>query len=386
MTDIGGYPVHPAAELFPMLSGLEFDDLVEGIRSGGLITPIVLHEGQILDGRNRLLACQKAGVEPKFVDWKPAEGEDNPWDYVWNANARRRHLPQGQLACLLLRYVDNSEAWQAETDTIRKRANKIHSRIAKAQARADGRFTVGVSNETSTVKPKKDKLAKIGKTGNVARCTVARAAALKKVDPQRYDAVCDGDVSLEEALRTAKREKAVAAVQALPAPTTLKGPWGVIVADPPWNYEKRADDGTHRAALPYPSMSLDEIRDLEIPKPADDAILWLWTTNAHMEHAYGIARRWGFEPKTILTWVKDRMGTGDWLRGQSEHCLLCVRGKPTVALTNQTTVLNGPMRAHSQKPDEFFALVEALCPDRRRIELFAREAREGWEAWGDTNG
>ncbi|MGA2513319.1 MAG: MT-A70 family methyltransferase, partial [Candidatus Limnocylindrales bacterium] len=89
----------------------------------------------------------------------------------------------------------------------------------------------------------------------------------------------------------------------------------------------------------------------------------------------------GFEPKTILTWAKDRMGTGDWLRGQTEHCLMCVRGHPTVTLTNQTTLLHGPMREHSRKPDEFFTLVESLCPGSK-LELFAREARPGWAAWG----
>jgi N6-adenosine-specific RNA methylase IME4 len=208
---------------------------------------------------------------------------------------------------------------------------------------------------------------------------------VKTRDPKRAQKVRDGELTLGAAIRELKLENAVAAVQSLPPPTSLEGPWGVIVADPPWQYDKRAKDATHRAALPYPSMTLDEIRELKIPLPADDAILWLWTTNAHMEHAFGVAREWGFEPRTILTWVKNKMGTGDWLRGQTEHCLLCTRGHPAVTLTNQTTVINGPMRAHSQKPDEFFVMVEALCPDKRRIELFAREARSGWEAWGEAH-
>ena len=71
-------------------------------------------------------------------------------------------------------------------------------------------------------------------------------------------------------------------------------------------------------------------------------------------------------------------GVGDWLRGQTEHCLLAVRGKPIVQLTNQTTVLYGKAREHSRKPDEFYQLVEALCPATDRRELFAREKRAGW--------
>jgi N6-adenosine-specific RNA methylase IME4 len=74
---------------------------------------------------------------------------------------------------------------------------------------------------------------------------------------------------------------------------------------------------------------------------------------------------------------------GDWLRGQTEHCIMAVRGKPTVVLTNQTTLLHGPVRAHSQKPDEFYELVESLCPAPRYAYLFSREQREGWDMHGD---
>src|SRR5262245_65934682 len=98
-----------------------------------------------------------------------------------------------------------------------------------------------------------------------------------------------------------------------------------------------------------------------------------------MRDAFRVLDAWGFVEKTIVTWVKDRMGTGDWLRGQTEHCILAVRGKPIVTLTNQTTVLHGPLREHSRKPDEFFALVEKLCPGTK-LEMFCRRSREGWAA------
>jgi N6-adenosine-specific RNA methylase IME4 len=75
------------------------------------------------------------------------------------------------------------------------------------------------------------------------------------------------------------------------------------------------------------------------------------------------------------------MGTGDWLRGQTEHCLLAVRGSPTVTLTNQATALHGLVREHSRKPDEFYVMVEALCPGSK-LELFARTERPGWAAYG----
>jgi len=182
-------------------------------------------------------------------------------------------------------------------------------------------------------------------------------------------------------LLVSRRAEAIEA-ESPPLPT---GPFRVIVADPPWAYDSRAEDPSHRVANPYPQMSLDAIRAMPVAGLAhDDSVLWLWTTNSHMRDAFTVLDAWGFQHKTILTWAKDRMGTGDWLRGQTEHCLLAVRGRPVVTLTNQTTLLQAPLREHSRKPDAFHALVESLCPatDGGRLELFARQTRPGWVSAG----
>lgn len=76
-----------------------------------------------------------------------------------------------------------------------------------------------------------------------------------------------------------------------------------------------------------------------------------------------------------------RIGAGNWLRGQTEHALLAVRGQPVVNLTNESTLLRAPPGAHSEKPEAFYELVERLCPGSR-LELFARRPRDGWAAWG----
>src|ERR1019366_4280582 len=117
----------------------------------------------------------------------------------------------------------------------------------------------------------------------------------------------------------------------------------------------------------------------------ENAILWLWTTNAHLPVAFDVVEAWGFEYKALLTWVKDRMGTGEWLRGQTEHCMLAARGKPVFLHENHSTVLEAARREHSRKPEEFYALVEATCPGGK-VELFCRQHRNGWHVYGnDTN-
>ena len=100
-----------------------------------------------------------------------------------------------------------------------------------------------------------------------------------------------------------------------------------------------------------------------------------------MRESFDVLDAWGFERRTILTWVKDRIGYGEWLRNRTEHCIMAVRGKPVVQLTNESTVLFAPVGRHSEKPDEFYALVERLCPAPRYAELFSRRARPNWRAW-----
>jgi hypothetical protein len=124
----------------------------------------------------------------------------------------------------------------------------------------------------------------------------------------------------EDALRQRTRESI--AQQSLEFP---KGPYRVIVIDPPWRYDSQRGRG------PYPDMDMDEILALPVSALAHaHCVLWLWATNAFVREAFECLEAWGFAHKTILTWVKHRAGTGHWLRGQTEHCILAVRGRPLV--------------------------------------------------------
>jgi N6-adenosine-specific RNA methylase IME4 len=185
-------------------------------------------------------------------------------------------------------------------------------------------------------------------------------------------------------LRVAKQAEAI---RAEPPPMPNRGPYRVAVFDVPWPYEVRQEDVSHRAARPYPTMTLAAISALgpQVQKIMhDDFIGWFWTTNYHMRFAFDVLDAWGLEPRTILTWVKDRMGTGDWLRSQTEHCIMAIRGKPTVTLTNESTVLHAPMRGHSVKPTEFYDFVERLCPAPRYADIFSRyRHNERWDCHGN---
>ena len=89
------YRYHPICLLFPQLGGQELQELAADIKLKGLLHPILLYEGMILDGRNRYLACEIAGVEPRFVEWK---GPGSPLEWVISENLIRRHLTSSQRA------------------------------------------------------------------------------------------------------------------------------------------------------------------------------------------------------------------------------------------------------------------------------------------------
>jgi N6-adenosine-specific RNA methylase IME4 len=156
------------------------------------------------------------------------------------------------------------------------------------------------------------------------------------------------------------------------------GRYRCLVVDPPWAYENTAHRGA--AAKHYDTMEVDELLTLELPA-AEQAHLWLWSTNTHLPNAFAAVEGFGFRYVTLLTWVKPGLGLGSYLRSTTEHCLFAVRGRLRPLRRDVPTHLHAQRGRHSAKPKEFFDLVEAISPGPR-VELFARGARPGWDVWG----
>lgn len=212
---------------------------------------------------------------------------------------------------------------------------------------------------------------------SIAKATKIKEREIKEAAKQQKQAVSE-----EKKQARINDINAQAALISESAPEIPAGPFHVISIDPPWPYGTEYDPHGRRAANPYPEMSLEDIAGLEIPA-ADDCVLWLWTTHKFMRHSFSLLDKWGFRDVAILTWVKDRMGLGAWLRSQTEYCIMAVRGSPPVHLSNQTTVIHGPLREHSRKPDAFYDLVNGLCVGAK-LDYFSREKREGWAQVGNT--
>jgi len=156
-----------------------------------------------------------------------------------------------------------------------------------------------------------------------------------------------------------------------------------ILADPPWDIQQR---GARGAETHYDLMNLERIKAMPVADLAeDDAHLWLWVTNATLRHGYDVAEAWGFTVRSPLTWIKFRLGLGNYLRNSTEHLLFATKGRAPVNFHSQPTWVNAPVQDHSHKPEEQYALIERISPGPY-LELFARRhppSTSNWSVWGN---
>ena len=176
----------------------------------------------------------------------------------------------------------------------------------------------------------------------------------------------------------------------------LNPPYATIVADPPWRYDRwgafgptsTGGDTVKSRPLPYPSMPVDEIAAMPVEElAAKDSNLYLWTTNRYLRQSYSIVEGWGFKPSQMLVWCKPPMGIGPGgaFSSTTEFVLYCRRGKLPYKSRLDTTWWEWSRGGHSVKPREFMDVVEQVSPGPY-VELFARQARAGWDAWGNQVG
>lgn len=169
--------------------------------------------------------------------------------------------------------------------------------------------------------------------------------------------------------------------------------YSIIYADPPWQYKTYSPKGQGRSAeRHYSTMALEEICKLPVAQMADkDCVLLMWTTVPFLKDAFSVLEAWGFSYKTVaFVWVKQNRrsdglfwGMGYWTRANAELCILATKGHPKRASASVHQILLSRVEAHSKKPDEARDRIVALLGDLPRIELFARQRTEGWDAWGN---
>ena len=169
----------------------------------------------------------------------------------------------------------------------------------------------------------------------------------------------------------------------------------VIYADPPWDYKGQLQHNgaggidSGGAQKHYSTVTLDDLTNLEIRNiTANKALLFMWSSSPHLDQAIELGKAWGFSWATVaFVWNKMKTNPGFYTMSQCELCLVFRHGKiPTPRGARNIRQYVEEIRGrHSQKPNEVRNRITEMFPTQRKIELFAREAHEGWSVWGNES-
>jgi N6-adenosine-specific RNA methylase IME4 len=382
-------PVHPAADIFPMLDKSRHEDLKADIAAHGQRENIRMLDGKILDGRNRHLACVELGIPPLLQDLPE---DTSPWSYVWSLNGQRRDLTQDQRYLIWLRCTEAREEWEEERAAIAEEANRKRAEAAKEQHKVSnpraGEKVSGDSATSGATKPGRHSApgsAQAATASNTNRGTVERMGSLATKRPDLAQEVVAGRLKAAAAMRLMKKDEVADKVAELP-----DDKYRVIYADPPWAYNDTRQTGDHRestaAAHHYPTMSKKDICAMNVADmAADDCVLFLWGTFPLLPDALDVIRAWGFKYKTAIVWHKDGGAFGHYHKANAELLFIATKGSALPdADKKESQVIEHKRLGHSRKPECFREMIDRAYIHGPRIELFCRgPSAHGWTAWGN---
>ena len=382
---------HPAADLFPLIDGTEFQELVADISAHGVGEPVVLYEGKILDGRNRYRAANVAGVK---CPTRVYDGDD-PVGFVVSANLRRRHLNASQRAMIA---ADLATMRQGERTDLPQICGKSIS-----QKQAADMLNVGERNVQHACKVRNTDraVADLVVAGSINLHEAKKLIALPD-DARRtaVQAVRRGD-DIRSAVRAGKKldyNKRINAAK----PKPLQGKYRIILADCPWQYDQTKMDEYGHAERHYDCMTVDELcayrpgAGRSVKDLADDnAVLFMWVPAPMLEKCFPIIQAWGFKYKGFFVWDKISHNMGFYNSVRAELLLICTRGSctPDTGKLIDSVVDDFVVDVvkiertgkHSEKPHKFYEIIESMYDHGRKLELFARCHRDGWDCDGNKS-
>ena len=345
----------------------DINQLALSIDEIGLLHPIVVYKDEmplpykLLAGRRRIAAFEKLGkkVIPATVlnltDTLKAELHENS--------------------------VRKDFAF-SEMRQIMKEMKPILDNEAKEHMSAGGRG----ANLAPLEKGKtRDKLASLMGISHGTYDKIEEISDAIDNDPEKYGRLeeqIEGGTSIDYAYKSMKTTKRATT----PTPNMPDGEFELIYLDPPWEYDFKLS-----GAPPYKTMTLEEMIEVIHPPSYKDCVMFMWCTNPKLTDGIALLEHWGFTYKTNIAWVKwknDKIqrGTGYYVQGSHELLLIAVKGSPGVPPENvrvSSVVFAERTAKHSEKPAIFYQIIEKYYPAKTKIEMFARERRDGWTSWGD---
>lgn len=350
---------HPIASIFPMMPDADRLELQADIQHRGMIEPLWIYQGQILDGRNRYQACKALGLDPKTQVY---DGND-PIGFVLSMNLHRRHLTASQKAAIAAEALPifESEAKKRQATSTGGSKPQLTAQMpeaAKGEAREQAAKAFGVSPRY-----------------------ISEAKAIKEDLPDVFERLKSGKKTLTAARREVQREKATKAAPPLPTDK-----FRVLYADPPWKYGDQLTEDYGPTRFHYPALTITQLCALPIADLATDtAVLFMWVTSPILPECFAVIRAWGFEYKASFVWDKIKHNMGHYNSVRHEFLLVCTRGS---CLPDTRTLIDSVQTIerteHSAKPEAFRQIIDQLYTHGKKLELFARgDTVRGWDRWGN---
>lgn len=423
------------ANAMPDMSDKNYQALKQSIAEHGLEYPILVdRNGTIIDGHHRFQACQELGIEPETIvvnteddierayrpnlarrDFSSGAKREAVKQYLleyWDGerteeevatdlgvaqqtvnNARRELRENGKLT--KLGEFPTEEKRQQVREYIERHPDASNRDIANAVEATVSYRTVGKwrnewsddgkdeddSEETlkayAPTPDQADAATSVFQETDTDDETVADTAA------DQAEKVASGEMTPDRAATELERTKTQREQESRPAPSPPEGEYTVLYADPPWQYDHQQAPN-RQVENHYPTMSIPDLVELDVPA-ADDSVCYLWATAPKLAEALTVLDAWGFDYTTCAVWDKEHIGMGYWFRGQHELLLVGKKGdvSPPEPEQRVSSVIRSPRGEHSEKPAAVAELIEDAFPDAPKIELFARDPRDGWDAWGD---
>jgi N6-adenosine-specific RNA methylase IME4 len=364
--------------LIPPLSNEEFKQLERNILEEGIREPLITWNGILIDGHNRYRIAQEHDMNYETLE-KEFDNINRVKEWMIHNQFGRRNLIAYQRSILGIQLED------------------IYKEIAKENQIRKSDFVPQIVGEQNKKENETD--YKIGKIANVSHETIRK---VKKIEatatPDIKEKLNTGTMSINEAYKEIKKEekieerkedikKQLEDIESGKLPE-LWGKYEVIAIDPPWAYEEKGGLSANdynpeitRGATPYPTMTLSQIKDINLPL-TNNSVLFLWTTHAFLKDAFDILEHWNLKYKATLVWDKEKMGMGRTIRLQCEFCLIAFKGNPIFNGSSERDIIREARREHSRKPEAFYQYVERATIGRK-LEYFSREKRTNWEIYGN---
>lgn len=350
--------------LIPPLSEEERTLLEESICKDGCRDPLVLWGSILIDGHNRFDICSEHNIPYDTVQME-FDDEDDAKLWIIRNQLGRRNIPGIVRAELALKL------------------KPIIAEKAELNLTYGGR---GKKGSQISAKDKIDVRKEVAKAANISHDTVSKVEKiLKQATPEQVQEVREGKNTInrlyKDIRREERREEREQEYKDNPIPV---GQFDVILADPPWRYDFN-ETKSREIESHYPTMSLDDICELEVPS-ADNTILFLWVTVATARQAFKVLDAWGFKYRSQFVWDKEIIGMGYFSRVQHELLYVATKGdiKVPQPADRYSSVISERRTKHSKKPSIVHEMIEKMYPGKRYLEMFAREKHnDKWEVWGN---